>query len=92
MHLRTATIEDLATLRRWDGKAHVIAATGADDAYPWADELPRNIAWRELLIGEGRDPAVVCRRVGRVRSVRRALRARCWPEGRRKHFRGKTEK
>jgi aminoglycoside 6'-N-acetyltransferase len=52
MLLRAATIEDLATLRRWDAKAHVIAATGADDAYPWADELPRNVAWRELLIGE----------------------------------------
>jgi aminoglycoside 6'-N-acetyltransferase len=52
MHLRAATIEDLATLLRWDAKAHVIAATGADDAYPWAQELPRDVAWRELLIGE----------------------------------------
>ena len=52
MLLRKAIIADLATLQGWDAKAHVIAATGADDAYPWADELPREVAWRELLIGE----------------------------------------
>jgi aminoglycoside 6'-N-acetyltransferase len=50
--LRKATIADLALLQGWDAKAHVIAATGADDAYPWADELPREVDWRELLIGE----------------------------------------
>jgi hypothetical protein len=43
MHLRAATIEDLATLLRWDAKAHVIAGTGADDAYPWTHELPRDV-------------------------------------------------
>jgi aminoglycoside 6'-N-acetyltransferase len=52
MRLRKALIEDLELLQGWDAKAHVIAATGADDAYPWADELPRDVDWRELLIGE----------------------------------------
>ena len=52
MPLRRATIDDLPLLQGWDAKAHVIAATGADDVYPWAVELPRDVLWRELLIGE----------------------------------------
>ena len=52
MILRPAKPSDLEILRYWDRKPHVIAATGADESYDWAAELPRNPAWRELLIAE----------------------------------------
>lgn len=52
MRLRKATPADLSRLRYWDSKAHVIAATGADDPYDWASELPRDVPWREFLIAE----------------------------------------
>jgi aminoglycoside 6'-N-acetyltransferase len=52
MRLRPATPADLALLRAWDRKPHVIAATGADDFFPWEVELPRSVTWRELLIAE----------------------------------------
>jgi aminoglycoside 6'-N-acetyltransferase len=43
---------DLPLLRHWDTKVHVRAATGDDDAFDWETELPRNPAWRELLVAE----------------------------------------
>src|SRR5262245_54695543 len=52
MKLRPATPDDLTLLRSWDEKPHVIAATGADDAFDWAGELPRKVSWREMLIAE----------------------------------------
>lgn len=52
MELRPATPDDLTLLRSWDEKPHVIAATGADDAFDWARELPREVTWREMLIAE----------------------------------------
>ena len=52
MRLRKATPADLSRLRYGDSKAHVIAATGADDSYDWASELPRDVPWREFLIAE----------------------------------------
>jgi aminoglycoside 6'-N-acetyltransferase len=52
MRLRPATLADLAVLQSWDREPHVRGATGADDFYDWAQELPREVAWRELLIGE----------------------------------------
>jgi aminoglycoside 6'-N-acetyltransferase len=52
MKLRKATLADLPLLRHWDSKAHVIAATGADEPYDWANELPRDVPWREFLIAE----------------------------------------
>jgi aminoglycoside 6'-N-acetyltransferase len=52
MQLRPATPTDLAVLRHWDAKSHVIAATGDDGAFDWEAELPRNPNWRELLIAE----------------------------------------
>ena len=52
MQLRPAKPDDLALLRSWDEKPHVMAATGADDAFDWASELPREVTWRELLIAE----------------------------------------
>ncbi len=52
MRLRTADLSDLAILRRWDAKPHVVAATGSDGEYDWETELPRRVPWRELLIAE----------------------------------------
>jgi aminoglycoside 6'-N-acetyltransferase len=52
MHLRRASRADLALLKSWDTKPHVVAATGADGAFEWEDELGRDPAWRELLIAE----------------------------------------
>jgi aminoglycoside 6'-N-acetyltransferase len=52
MKLRLATLDDLATLERWDEAPHVQAASGADDQFDWRMELPRTVAWREQLIGE----------------------------------------
>jgi aminoglycoside 6'-N-acetyltransferase len=52
VRLRAATLADLAVLRAWDAQPHVIAATGADDSFPWEIELPRSVPWRELLIAE----------------------------------------
>jgi aminoglycoside 6'-N-acetyltransferase len=52
MKLRRATPADLSRLRYWDSKAHVIAATGSDEPYDWASELPRDVPWREFLIAE----------------------------------------
>jgi len=50
--LRRATMDDLPVLRHWDTQPHVIAASGDDDSFPWETELPRDVDWRELLIGE----------------------------------------
>jgi aminoglycoside 6'-N-acetyltransferase len=61
VQLRPATRADLPLLLRWDRQAHVIAATGGDGAFEWARELPRNVGWRETLIGEsdGRPVGVI---------------------------------
>jgi aminoglycoside 6'-N-acetyltransferase len=58
MKLRRATTADLSRLRYWDSKAHVIAATGSDEPYDWASELPRDVSWREFLIAEIEDVPV----------------------------------
>jgi aminoglycoside 6'-N-acetyltransferase len=52
--LRRATSADAALLRRWDAKPHVISATGADGESDrnWEYEVPRDVTWREFLIGE----------------------------------------
>ena len=52
MILRPATPADLETLRHWDRQPHVAAAGGGDDGFDWEAELPRRLAWRELLIAE----------------------------------------
>ncbi len=52
MILRPATLSDLDRLRHWDSQPHVAAAGGSDDAFDWEAELPRRVAWRELLIAE----------------------------------------
>jgi aminoglycoside 6'-N-acetyltransferase len=52
MRLRTASPSDLALLRYWDTKPHVISATGDDGFLDWENELRRYPDWRELLIAE----------------------------------------
>lgn len=52
MKLRPAVPADLPLLTSWDGKPHVIAASGDDDAFDWEYELPRQVEWRTMLIGE----------------------------------------
>ena len=52
MILRPATLSDLETLRHWDRQPHVAAAGGGGDDFDWEAELPRRLAWRELLIAE----------------------------------------
>jgi aminoglycoside 6'-N-acetyltransferase len=61
MRLRPAAPSDLALLKHWDTKPHVIAASGNDDVFDWDTELPRRPDWRELLIAEldGRPIAMV---------------------------------
>lgn len=50
--LRRATIEDLDLLKRWDTDDAVASSGGDDDDYDWEHELPRDVAWREILIAE----------------------------------------
>jgi aminoglycoside 6'-N-acetyltransferase len=52
IRLRRATLKDLPILRHWDMQSHVVAATGNDDPFDWEGELPREVDWREFLIGE----------------------------------------
>src|SRR6187200_1415116 len=52
VRLRKANLADLSLLRDWDTKAHVAAASGADEPYDWKSELPRDVDWREFLIAE----------------------------------------
>jgi aminoglycoside 6'-N-acetyltransferase len=50
--LRAALPDDRALLERWDDQPHVVDASGEDDGFDWAAELPRSVPWRELLIAE----------------------------------------
>ncbi|MEM9326949.1 MAG: GNAT family N-acetyltransferase, partial [Bacteroidota bacterium] len=49
---RFALPSDQATLEHWDQQPHIQAATGPDDDWDWATELPRRPPWREWLIFE----------------------------------------
>ena len=51
MRLRPATPGDLALLRHWDQRPHVLAAKSNSD-WGWEVELGRNPDWREQLIAE----------------------------------------
>jgi aminoglycoside 6'-N-acetyltransferase len=51
LHLRDATISDLALLRRWDDEPHVLVSDPNDD-WGWEHELPRSPDWRQQLIAE----------------------------------------
>jgi aminoglycoside 6'-N-acetyltransferase len=61
MELRPATLADLELLDSWDDDDAVVAATGGDGDMDWADELPRHVAWRQILLGtvDGRPVGVV---------------------------------
>jgi aminoglycoside 6'-N-acetyltransferase len=50
--LRRAVPADVPTLRSWDDLPHVAEASGADDAFDWASEVPRDVDWREILVVE----------------------------------------
>lgn len=50
--LRPATIDDIPTLNAWDERPHVAEASGSDDGYDWAVEVPRQVGWRWFLIAE----------------------------------------
>jgi aminoglycoside 6'-N-acetyltransferase len=54
MQLRLAMPADAPLLHAWDAKQHVIDASGdpCANAWDWDYEIPRNVAWRELLIAE----------------------------------------
>lgn len=52
MRLRSAEPSDVALLRYWDMKPHVIAASGGDANLDWETELAHFPDWRELLIAE----------------------------------------
>ena len=58
MRLRRASRADLALLKSWDTKPHVVAATGEDGAFDWESELGRDPDWRELLIAEADGRAI----------------------------------
>ena len=49
--LRTATMADLALLKGWDEKPHVIESDPNDD-WQWETELNRAVPWRDQLIAE----------------------------------------
>jgi len=49
--LRSATIDDVTLLNRWDEQPHVIASD-PDSDWNWRDELNRSPPWREQLIAE----------------------------------------
>ena len=50
--LRSATADDVPTLKMWDLDDAVDSSGGADDTYDWDYELPRSVNWREFLIAE----------------------------------------
>lgn len=52
--LRSARASDVSVLRRWDAQPHVVFARGEDGAFDWENEIPRDVDWRELLLGEER--------------------------------------
>lgn len=51
IELRPATPADVALLRSWDERPHLVAARGNDD-WAWERELRCAPAWREQLIAE----------------------------------------
>lgn len=55
--LRPATINDLALVKYWDTKQHVIDCD-PDDEWNWETELGRNPEWREQLVAEWQEVPV----------------------------------
>lgn len=58
LKLRRATLSDVEILERWDEDEDVQASGGEDDQLDWEFEIPREVAWREILIAEGDEGAL----------------------------------
>lgn len=52
VRLRAAEPDDVPLLCAWDEDDAVAASSGDDDTFDWAQEVPRQVPWRELLIAE----------------------------------------
>lgn len=50
--LRRAVVSDVPILRLWDFDEDVQASGGDDDGHDWEHELPRDVPWREFMLGE----------------------------------------
>lgn len=50
--LRSATVEDIPILKKWDKDVAVWTSGGGDGSFDWDAEIPRLIDWRELLVAE----------------------------------------
>lgn len=58
--LRRAVPADVALLEQWDADPDVASSGGDDDEFDWVTEVPRDVEWREILIGEaGGEPVGV---------------------------------
>lgn len=52
IRLRTATVDDIPMLKKWDEDVDAWASGGEDDSFDWESEIPRQVTWRELLVAE----------------------------------------
>lgn len=52
IQLRPAGLQDLALLQYWDTQVHVWNSDPNEEDWDWAEELPRELAWREMLVAE----------------------------------------
>lgn len=52
IRLRSATVDDIPILKKWDEEVKVWASGGREDSFDWDNEIPRQVKWRELLIAE----------------------------------------
>lgn len=52
IELRSASLDDLPLVQYWDTQVHVWNSDPDEDDWDWAEELPRELEWRELLIAE----------------------------------------
>lgn len=54
--LRLAELTDVPTLERWDAAPHVMAVSGDDGSWDWAEEI--NVPWQEVWIAEVQGRAI----------------------------------
>ena len=52
IRLRSATVDDIPILKKWDDDVNVWASGGEEDPFDWETEIPRRIEWREMLVAE----------------------------------------
>lgn len=48
--LRLAVAADIPTLEQWDAAPHVVAVSGDDEPWDWAEEI--TVSWQEVWIAE----------------------------------------